>query len=191
MFFTLPEDGNPLDKKKVESIVQMAKQDPADFEPLYLEYYGQLMSFVTAKTGDQHLAEELVSNCFYKALSKLHTYKPSEKGFTAWLYTIALNEVRMHFRKSKQASFAFDIENFKEIISSDSSDNEELKEEIQQKLSYIPDKDLQLLELRFTENLSFQNIGEILNTSSDNAKTKTYRLLKKIRNLFTQQPVEL
>jgi RNA polymerase sigma-70 factor (ECF subfamily) len=181
-----------LDKKKVESIVEQAKQDPSKFEPLYKHYYGPIMSFVSAKTGDHHLAEELVSNCFFKALNKIHTYKSSKKGFDAWLYTIAINEVRMHFRKAKKTTYGLNINDFQDLLSTEPAHTgDDLKIEISQKFQKLTEKELQILELRFTENLSFASIGEILNTSSDNAKTKTYRLLKKVKKLFSSQSIEL
>jgi len=125
-----------LNKAIVESIVQEAKRDSSKFEPLYREYYGEMMSFVMSKTGDLHLAEELVSNCFFKALQKINTYHPSEKGFLSWLYTIAINEVRMHYRKSKTRSFGFDIDQFKDMISTAPNQTEnELKTFLEQKFS--------------------------------------------------------
>jgi RNA polymerase sigma-70 factor (ECF subfamily) len=53
-------------------------------------------------------------------------------------------------------------------------------------LSALSDAELQIIELRFFENMPFKMIAEILEISENNVKAKTYRLLEKMRKIFLQ-----
>jgi RNA polymerase sigma-70 factor (ECF subfamily) len=48
-------------------------------------------------------------------------------------------------------------------------------------LETLEQKDLELIELRFFESKSFKEAGEILDITENNAKTKTYRILARIK----------
>jgi RNA polymerase sigma-70 factor (ECF subfamily) len=48
----------------------------------------------------------------------------------------------------------------------------------------LKEDELQLIQLRFFEGLSFKEIGDILEVTENNAKVKTYRTLEKLKNKF-------
>ena len=45
-------------------------------------------------------------------------------------------------------------------------------------------EDIQFIELRFFEDRSFKDIGDIMNITENNAKVRTYRILDKIKKLI-------
>ena len=72
-----------------------------DFDRLYAEHAESLLSFLTLRTGDRVLAEDVLADTFERVLRKRGTFdrrRGSEKG---WLYTIALNLLRDHFRRQE------------------------------------------------------------------------------------------
>ena len=72
-----------------------------DFDRLYAEHAASLLSFLTLRTGDRVLAEDLLADTFERVLRKRSTFdrrRGSEKG---WLYTIALNRLRDHARRQE------------------------------------------------------------------------------------------
>jgi RNA polymerase sigma-70 factor, ECF subfamily len=107
---SLPALENPIDRAGEESpgrlsereeasLVARAKQDPEAFGLLFEAYYSRVLNFVYRCTQDTALAEDLASNTFLQALRALPRYD-HRASFLAWLFRIALNEVRMHWRKT-------------------------------------------------------------------------------------------
>ena len=62
-------------------------------------------------------------------------------------------------------------------------------EELKTKLPYILEKlsadEIQLIQLRFLEERPFKEVAEILQVTENYAKVKTYRVLEKMKKLFT------
>ena len=65
--------------------------------------------------------------------------------------------------------------------------NEELKQELIQRIAELPENDLQLIELRFFEKHSYREIGEIMDLTENNAKVRAYRVLRKLQKQFRRE----
>lgn len=159
--------------------VEAAKKDIAQFRPLYEKYVDTVFRFFIRRTDDEFLAEELCSTTFFKALDKLYTYQWQGKPFGAWLFRIAGNELRKHFR-DKKPIYVIEEDRLDCLI----LDDEELVDYLPgliNSLDELNDLELRLLELRFFEELSFKQISELLEIRESAAKMRLYRLLNKLR----------
>ena len=168
--------------------IQAAQKDAAAFRPLYDRYYEQIFRFVYRRTTDEVLAADLCSQVFLKAMQKIHTYTFRGVPFSAWLYRIASNEVTQHYRNSQKNRVVSiqeaRLEEMTEEI--DDFDYEKQRNTLLTALNTLPQDDMQIIELRFFEQRSFKEVGEILDITENNAKTRTYRVLAKIkRNVLT------
>jgi RNA polymerase sigma-70 factor (ECF subfamily) len=114
---------------------------------------------------------------------KIKTYKDQGHPFSSWLYKIALNESNQFFRKQKyQRQIPLDLlkaENlFDEFPLEDSIQQLELLKSAVQTLKL---KELEIIELRFFNSLSFKEVASVLNITENNAKVRCYRILDKLR----------
>ncbi|MCF8256333.1 MAG: sigma-70 family RNA polymerase sigma factor [Flavobacteriales bacterium] len=172
-------------------VIERAKTDPTAFGPLYETHFNVVFGFIFKRVRNSDLTGELASNVFLKALHALPRYEVSGAPFSAWLIRIALNEVRLYFRRTKR-----DV-----MVPLNESDVSQLREELpdmegqEQSLALLAnclgkldDDDQTIIELRFFELYSFADIGGILEVSADNAKTRTYRALGRLRKLMTDRP---
>ena len=82
-------------------LVQQARDDLQVFGVLYDRYVERIYAYAQRETGDVATAEDIVSATFEKALKHLPSYRWRGTSFGAWLYKIARNELRMHWRKQK------------------------------------------------------------------------------------------
>lgn len=168
------------------AIINLAKQDPLKFKPLYEKYYEQIFRFIYNRIEDKNLAYDITADVFYKSLSKLNTYKHQDMPFSSWLYRIARNELIDIFRKNK----AIRVISVSSVKLKDMIDDIELeyKEEYRQKLmkliAELDDEDLQLIELRFFEDKPFKDIAEIISGTEAGVKMRLYRLLKNMKSLL-------
>lgn len=70
------------------------------FEKLWHENYGRMFAFLRRLTGDDHLAEELTQETFYRALRSLPGYR-GECGMFTWLAAIAKRVFYRYLRRRR------------------------------------------------------------------------------------------
>lgn len=161
-------------------LVQQARDDTEAFATLYDRYVERIYAYVLREAGDVATAEDIVSATFEKALKNLPRYKWQGTSFGAWLYKIARNELRMHWRKQKWTVPLFDI--FRSSVSVERTVQvRDENDALQVALSYLSHRDQEILRLRYYESLSQAEIGEVLNCSSNNAGVRLHRALNRLR----------
>lgn len=170
-----------------ERIIEDAKKDPACFKGLYEKYFKRIFLFVYHKVENRDEASDITSQVFLKAMQRLHQYQSRGLPFSSWLYRIAINECTDFFRKNKRSKVVYVEELsfrnlFEEMFPEDIG--EELEKKLHLVLRELSEAELQVVELRFFEGMPFKVVAEILETTENNVKTKTYRILEKMRKIF-------
>ena len=74
---------------------------PEDFEAAFREHFGPVYRFIARRVGTA-LAEDLAAEAFAIAYRRRATYQPSRGSLRSWLYGIATNVVRGHWRDEQQ-----------------------------------------------------------------------------------------
>lgn len=163
--------------------IQAAQGNPALFRPIYNRYFEQVFRFIHRRTADEDLSADLCSQVFLKAMQRLGEYVFKGVPFSAWLFRIASNEVSQHFRQNK-AGRVVSIEevHMGEVMDEiDEEDNEALRKKLLTVLNDLNELDLQLIEMRFFEQMPFKEIAEIAGMTENNAKVKVYRILERLK----------
>jgi RNA polymerase sigma-70 factor (ECF subfamily) len=177
-----------LTQDQEEKLIRLAQKDINAFGPLYDAHFNTVFGFIFRRTRNQALTGELASIVFMKAMNSLGKYKITGAPFSAWLIRIALNEVRQHHRRTnKNTSVPL---NEADLISVyDELPYKQTKERNLEALllglNQLDDQAVSYIELRFFEERSFKEMAEILGISPDNAKVRTYRVLKQLRAIMT------
>ena len=85
-----------------EELVEAFKNGSVDaFNRLVSRYKDPLMNFSSRYLGDRDEADDVVQETFVRVYRKIHTYKPVAR-FSTWIYTIATNLVKSHYRRRKR-----------------------------------------------------------------------------------------
>lgn len=173
--------------KKEESILKAATTNPAKFAPIYEKYYIAIFKFVLQRVENEQVASEIVSDVFAKAIFNLKKYKFKGYPFSAWLYRVAYNEIATKFRKKqKQRTVNIPDESWN-LFSNDEDEENDIAIDLQKLKICLPKlkpNEIELIEMRFFEERPFKEIGEILELTTENARVKTHRVLKKLQKLF-------
>jgi RNA polymerase sigma-70 factor (ECF subfamily) len=167
-------------------VIQEAKDNPERFGPLYQKYHEQIFRYIYQRMDDEHLAFDVTSQVFMKALKNLHKYEFRGVPFSSWLYRIAKSELYQAFRDRK-ARRTVNVESmhlFEMVEEFEEEDSSVNKKKLLQCLSLLKDGDLQLIELRYFEKRSYREIGEILEITENNAKVRAFRALERLKKLF-------
>lgn len=86
---------------RMAALVARARKGDLDaWSRLYVETFDVLLKHVACLTGDAALAEDLVQDAYARAMTHVGQYD-GRAPFVAWLRGIALNVVRMHWRRAK------------------------------------------------------------------------------------------
>lgn len=173
--------------KKEESILKAATTNPVKFAPIYEKYYIAIFKFVLQRVENEQVASEIVSDVFAKAIFNLKKYKFKGYPFSAWLYRVAYNEIATKFRKKqKQRTVNIPDESWN-LFSNDEDEENDIAIDLQKLKICLPKlkpNEIELIEMRFFEERPFKEIGEILELTTENARVKTHRVLKKLQKLF-------
>ena len=171
------------------SYVEASKKDPAKFEYLYNKYHEQIFRYAWQRMDDKDLAFDVTSQVFMKALSNIHKYQFRGVPFASWLYRIAKSELYQSFKESNaKRTVNIETTHVYEIMSEiDEDDNEALKAQLIKEIAALPEKDLQLIELRYFEKRSYREIGQIIGLTENNAKVRAYRVLRKLQKRFQKE----
>lgn len=166
-------------------IIECAKKDPKVFGVLYERYYHEIFLFINKKTDDMNVSGDISSIVFYKALASIKKYTYKGVPFSAWLYRIASNETNLYFRKNtSQRAISIETEGIEKMITLFEPSEERNIEPVIEAIAKLKPHEVELIELRFFEKLSFRDIAYILNTTENNAKVKTFRIIKRIRKIM-------
>ncbi len=156
--------------------------DSEAFGMLYDQYLDQIYRFIYYKVFSKEVAEDLTSDTFLKALSRLSSYDAQRGRFNSWLYQIARNNVIDHYRTHKTTVAIEDVFD----LSHDERTVEQLDalsglKKIKVYLETLPARQREIILLRIWEGKSFQEIATLLGGTESGAKMAFSRSIRELR----------
>lgn len=164
-----------------------------EFEKIYSAYYPKIFKYLSSIVG-QNDAEDLSQEVFDKIGRNLKKFHGNSK-FSTWIYRIATNtaidRLRSSSYKTKAASIAFEDDAGTEAPSpqtafqSHTTDHEVIRKEmikcVREYIDNLPDPYKTVMVLSEIEELSNQDIADILEISLENVKIRLHRARTKLR----------
>lgn len=172
----MPEEYNKFVKKAIRG-------DKEAFGELYKIFLTRIYRFIYYLVGDEFLAEDITQNTFLKAWNSLPNFSVDRGTFQSYLYTIARNLVIDNQRKKKEISLESGIGD--KIVSEEDPSKKIWRDDsmrkVREALKDLPDFDRQLVILRFFEDMSFDEISDVLNKNSGALRVRIHRVLETLR----------
>ena len=153
-----------------------------DIEQIYEQYFETVYKYLFCLTRNSDISEELTQETFYRAVKKIHTFK-GECKISVWLCQIAKNLWYDQCRKNKKiVNYDYDMSNLevKDSVEEQIISNDE-KITLYKKMQKLDEKSREVIYLRITGELSFKEIGDILNKSETWARVTFYRGKQKMK----------
>ena len=182
-----------MDSEEETELIRKAKeQNQNAYNILFDKYWNFVYSYLSLRTSDINVAEEIAIESFAKAFDRLDQYD-EQHSFSSWLITIAKNHHVDRYRKSKKQFEKYqDIEKTSplEFSSSNVPSPEELmiaNQNLDKVLDHIKSMKKEyrdLLRMRYFENLSLKEIEKILKEPSTTIRVKLFREKKMLANLL-------
>jgi len=173
-------------------LVERAKNDAEAFGALFDLYYVPIISYAFRQTLDMHVAEDITANTFLKALKGISSYR-HRAPFRAWLFKIATNELRMHWRHARRHNRQREgqcweahgdnaISIFPGITDpQESAEAMERFERLNEALLELPEPYQCALVLRYFEKLTYEEISVVLGKRCGTVKSLVSRGIKRLR----------
>lgn len=154
-----------------------------DMEQIYEEYFETVYKYLFCLTHNRDVSEELTQETFYRAVKKIHSFKGDCK-ISVWLCQIAKNLWYDECRKNKK-TINTDENVFLNIQDSNITEEKTIQNEekltLYKKLQNLDEKTREVIYLRITGELSFKEIGMILNQTENWARVTFYRGKQKLK----------
>ncbi|MFP4605586.1 MAG: RNA polymerase sigma factor [Bacteroidales bacterium] len=168
-------------------IERILNGDQSSYALLVERYKNMVFTIAIRMLKNHELAEEVSQDAFLKAYKSLKQFKKKSK-FSTWLYRIVYNQCISELRKQKQNTMSIDDEsssksvlNIEDTLSkTEGLENEDRKYYIEKALSYLPEDDRMIITLFYQNEMTTEEIANIVNLSVSNVKVKLYRSRNKL-----------
>ena len=173
---------------------RLAAGEAGALERFYDLYFDRVYAYVRRLVREEHLAEDVTQDVFMHVYRSLESYDP-ERELRPWVYTIATNKVRDHWRSRRHREA-------QQEVSAHGEDGEweaappvspgrgpaervvagELSEQVAEAIADMPEVMRTTLVLRYYEGLSFAEIGGMVDRNETAVRKRYSRALEELRN---------
>ncbi|CAM4010751.1 RNA polymerase sigma factor SigW [Mesobacillus zeae] len=167
-------------------IKQVIKGDQDAYGEIVELYRDKVFQLCYRMLGDRHEAEDIAQEAFIRAFININSFNQNLK-FSSWIYRIATNLCIDRIRKKKPDYF-LDAEvpgtegltmysqiSSDTVLPEDELESLELQDEVQKEISKLPEKYRMAIVLKYIEELSLNEISEILDLPLGTVKTRIHR----------------
>lgn len=173
----------PIDERKLVADLQNPKTARGAFDTMMRAFGEQIYWQIRKMVVSHDDANDLLQNCFIKAWNNIHNFRGDAK-LSTWLYKIAVNESINFLHKERQrqgmtedGEDSFLLQN---IESDPYFDGDALQLELQKAVLSLPEKQRLVFNMRYYDEMKYEEISEILGTSVGALKASYHHAVKKI-----------
>ncbi|MEK8128004.1 sigma-70 family RNA polymerase sigma factor [Paenibacillus filicis] len=180
-----------LDEKKM--IARLKKGDAQAFEHLFDRYKNKIFSLLLTMDVGKEDAQDLTQETFIKVIQHIDKHR-IENSFSSWIYAIAVNSLKDFRRKRKEVfleDYSLDLDVTSDALTEDIVIRNEEKRYLREMIQQIPPRYRIVLLLRFTNDLSYEEIARILNGSVNQISVDLYRAKKILKKLLSRTKEDL
>jgi RNA polymerase sigma-70 factor (ECF subfamily) len=168
------------------------------FEELVRRYQRPIAAYVYRMVGDYDAALDLTQEVFIKVYNSLTRYR-SEFKFSTWIYKIAHNaaidHLRRHAVRDQALTSGIDGERREVLIESrrltpeQESERKERRTEIESVVQLLPAAYRELIVLRHSQDLSYDEIAEVTGLPLGTVKNRLFRARESMRDHLLQRGI--
>lgn len=180
-------------QQDIETIALVLQGNTNAFQKLMDRYYDIIYYTLLKMVHNKTEAEELTLEAFSKAYQSLSTYS-DKYAFSTWLFSIATNKGIDYLRRKRHNTVTIDEEYSDQydsiVLSSDSTHHPDkllIRQQASGELHALVDELKpfwqQLIDMRYFQELSYEEIAEILKMPLGTVKSQLYRAKQKLSTL--------
>lgn len=184
-----PSDGGPLAARSDDELMTLAQAGVREaFAVLVERHAAKLISACTRFVSDAHTGRELAQETWLAVWSERARYRRDGR-FVVWLHTLARNRCRNHLRH-RGVTQSYARTTAAEEHASGRADGaeidrlleEERQQRVQRALARLPESMREVLVLRFTQELRYDEIADVLRVRESTLRSRVHHGLKLLRS---------
>ncbi len=178
-------------------MLECSKGDMSAFELLVRRYQDALVNYINFTINDYHRAEDLTQETFLRVFKSANRYEP-KSTFKSWLYTIATNLAKNELRNRRRRKTYFledmvaeneDVYHSEYMIDTRFQpdilyEKKEQQQLIKKTLNKLPENQRLALTLVTYQELTYEEISEILQCSVGAVKSLIHRARQNMKGLL-------
>lgn len=174
------------DEEILNQFQQAATKEKA-FSMLVKKYQERLYWHVRRMVVNHEDANDVLQNVFVKVWKNLDSFRKDSMLYT-WLYRIATNESLTYLEQQKKRS-SLSISDHESALSNmlkseKGFDANKLEWKLQMAIQTLPDKQKAVFNLRYYDEMPYEKMSEVLDTSVGSLKASYHHAAKKIEEFI-------
>lgn len=170
------------EKEFIEELLDPKTQNEA-FQKLLVKYQKPLYHHIRNIVLNHDDTDDVLQNTFIKIFQNLKNFKGESKLFS-WMYRIATNEsltfINQKAKKNKISTEELNAKAIDNLTSDVYFDGNEIQIKLQKAIALLPTKQQLVFKMKYFEELKYEEIALILNTSVGALKASYHHAVKKI-----------
>jgi len=171
-----------------EIIESVKKGNHSDYAILVDRYKNKAFSMLTRMLKNKMEAEEVLQDCFLKAFKGLNNFKGDSK-FSTWFYKIVYNSAlsRLSLQKRKTEMEMSSVDDHFNLISEydyNLTEQKDLSLYIKEMVDKLPSNYASVISMFYLEDLSCEEISEVIRTSVNNVKVMLHRSRSALKDIM-------
>jgi RNA polymerase sigma-70 factor (ECF subfamily) len=166
----------------------LQRRDPDAWEALYRGMYTRLFAYARRRLGDDHSANDAVSETMARALDRIDGFRPQGAGLPGWLYGILRNVLRESYRAGARTTLPGLGDNEHDGVVGHELDplryvlRDERANDVRAAFSRLSAADREVLELRVVGGLNADDVALALGKRAGAVRMAQSRALARLRD---------
>lgn len=160
--------------------------DAGAFQSLFRRYAPMLMRLTVRHLRSEELAREVVQQTFFQMHAARRDFR-QDRRLRPWVFTIAMNLVREHYRKQKRRKET-DLEDARvpgvELPDRGPIELRQRAELLHEALSKLPDSQREVVQLHWFDERPFAEVAEIVGSTEGAVRVRAHRAYKRLKELL-------
>ncbi|MEQ8337763.1 MAG: RNA polymerase sigma factor [Cyclobacteriaceae bacterium] len=153
---------------------------------LYDRYNKRIYNYFIRCTRDVSDSGDLTQNTFIRVMKYRGSYQKN-KRFETWIFQIARNLVKDHFKKLKVVHSRMETSETIPDAMYETDDRMDRENRLYQALDKLPDDKRELIVMSKFQGLKYEQIAEMRATSVSAIKVQVHRIIKNLREIYFEQ----
>lgn len=165
--------------------LKQAERRRKAFEHLVSQYSPQLYRQIRRMVYSHDDTNDILQNTFIKVWTNIESFR-GDARLSTWLYKIALNETLnfIHREKEMNAIDTTDTSIANRLMADEYFDGDETELQLQHAISLLPEKQRIVFQMKYYEEMRYEEMSKILDTSIGALKASYHHAVKKICEFF-------
>lgn len=153
---------------------------------LFERYHKRIFNFLARMTLDRDTAEDLTQNVFLRIIKYRSSYREGNR-FQSWIYQVARNVFSDQYQSLKnKGGYQVDVNHISDHVPDmdESMQKDEQEQQLHRSLNRLPDEQRELLILTRFQQMKYEDVATIMDTSVANIKVRVHRAIQKLRQYY-------